>query len=346
MPVSFRLLPTLTFLLLLPGVPVWALTASDTTRPAPAQDPLPDMGIAPQVDDDARHFAEVAKKFGEASMSDNGLTAGEQAQLFAISKIGNEVSHQLESWLSPWGNANVDLLVDKEGKFTGSKGSWFVPLQDNDRYLTWNQYSVTRRENDLVGNIGLGQRWRVGGWLLGYNSFYDKVLSESLARGSVGAEAWGEYLRLSANYYHPLGDWQLRDNQTQEQRMAAGYDVTAQAQLPFYQHINTSVSVEQYFGDSVDLFHTGTGYHNPVAVSVGLNYTPVPLVTVTAKHKQGENGVSQNNVGLKLNYRFGVPLKQQLAADEVAISNSLRGSRSIVRSGIICRWWSIVSAKI
>ncbi len=47
-------------------------------------------------------------------MSDNGLTAGEQAQLFAISKIGNEVSHQLESWLSPWGNANVDLLVDKE----------------------------------------------------------------------------------------------------------------------------------------------------------------------------------------------------------------------------------------
>lgn len=182
MPVSFRLLPTLTFLLLLPGVPVWALTASDTTRPAQAQDPLPDMGIAPQVDDDARHFAEVAKKFGEASMSDNGLTAGEQAQLFAISKIGNEVSHQLESWLSPWGNANVDLLVDKEGKFTGSKGSWFVPLQDNDRYLTWNQYSVTRREHDLVGNIGLGQRWRVGGWLLGYNSFYDKVLSESLAR--------------------------------------------------------------------------------------------------------------------------------------------------------------------
>jgi hypothetical protein len=33
------------------------------------------------------------------------------------------VSHQLENWLSPWGNANVDLLVDKEGKFTGSQGA-------------------------------------------------------------------------------------------------------------------------------------------------------------------------------------------------------------------------------
>lgn len=167
----------------------------------------------------------------------------------------------------------------------------------------------------------------MGSWLLGYNSFYDKALDDRMARGSVGAEAWGESLRLSANYYQPLGGWQQGSSLTQQQRMASGYDVTAQARLPFYQHINTSVSVEQYFGDSVDLFHSGTGYHNPVAVSVGLNYTPVPLVTVTAKHKQGESGVSQNDVGLKLNYRFGVPLKQQLAADEVAVSRSLRGSR-------------------
>ncbi|VUS86196.1 YchO/YchP family invasin [Klebsiella huaxiensis] len=321
----FRVTPYLPLLLLLAGIPVRALQDNRALLREPAA--LPDLGLAPQVDDDAKHFAEMAKKFGEASMSDNGLTTSEQARVFAIGKLGNEVSHQLENWLSPWGNANVDLLVDKEGNFTGSKGSWFVPLQDNGDYLTWNQYSVTQRDNGLVGNIGLGQRWRMGSWLLGYNSFYDKVLDDRLARGSVGAEAWGESMRLSANYYQPLSGWQQRSSVTQQQRMASGYDVTAQARLPFYQHINTSVSVEQYFGDNVDLFHSGTGYHNPVAVSVGLNYTPVPLVTVTAKHKQGESGVSQNDVGLKLNYRFGVPLKQQLAADEVAVSRSLRGSR-------------------
>lgn len=322
---SFRVTPYLPLLLLLAGVPARALQANQAfSRDA---DSLPDLGLAPQVDDDAKHFAEMAKKFAEASMSDNGLTAGEQARVFAMSKLGNEVSHQLENWLSPWGNANVDLLVDKEGHFTGSNGSWFVPLQDNGAALTWNQYSVTQRDTGLVGNIGLGQRWRMGTWLLGYNSFYDQALDDHMARGSVGAEAWGQSLRLSANYYQPLGNWQPGSRQTQQQRMASGYDVTAQARLPFYQHINTSISVEQYFGDSVDLFHSGTGYHNPVAVSVGLNYTPVPLVTVTARHKQGESGVSQNNVGLKLNYRFGVPLKQQLAADEVAVSRSLRGSR-------------------
>lgn len=53
----------------------------------------------------------------------------------------------------------------------------------------------------------------------------------------------------------------------------------------------------------------------------------MPLVTVTAQHKQGESGENQNNLGLNLNYRFGVPLKKQLSAGEVAESQSLRGSR-------------------
>lgn len=156
----FRITPYLPLLLLLTGAPARAL--QDTQAFSRGPESLPDLGLAPQVDDDAKHFAEMAKKFGEASMSDNGLTTGEQARVFAMSRLGNEVSHQLESWLSPWGNANVDLLVDKEGNFTGSKGSWFVPLQDNGDYLTRNQYSVTQRDNGLVGNVGLGQRWRMG----------------------------------------------------------------------------------------------------------------------------------------------------------------------------------------
>ena len=177
-----------------------------------------------------------------------------------------------------------------------------------------------------MSNVGVGQRWARGNWLVGYNTFYDNLLDENLQRAGFGAEAWGEYLRLSANFYQPFAAWH-EQTATQEQRMARGYDLTARMRMPFYQHLNTSVSVEQYFGDRVDLFNSGTGYHNPVALSLGLNYTPVPLVTVTAQHKQGESGENQNNLGLNLNYRFGVPLKKQLSAGEVAESQSLRGSR-------------------
>jgi hypothetical protein len=202
------------------------------------------------------------------------------------------------------------LLVNDDGKFNGS-GSWFIPWNDNNRYLSWSQFGVTQQTDGLVSNAGVGQRWIAGKWLLGYNTFYDNLLDENLQRAGLGAEAWGENLRLSANYYQPFASW--RDSSdVQEQRMARGYDVTAKAWLPWFHHLNTSVSFEQYFGDNVDLFNTGTGYHNPVAVNLGLNYTPVPLVTLTAAHKQGESGVSQNNLGLKLNYRFGVPLKADL----------------------------------
>ena len=373
-------------------------------------DGLPDLGMAPENHDGEKHFAEIVKDFGETSMNDNGLDTGEQAKAFALGKVRDALSQQVnqhveswlspwgnasvdvkvdneghftgsrgswfvplqdndryltwsqlgltqqddgldtgeqakafalgkvrdalsqqvnqhvESWLSPWGNASVDVKVDNEGHFTGSRGSWFVPLQDNDRYLTWSQLGLTQQDDGLVSNVGVGQRWARGNWLVGYNTFYDNLLDENLQRAGFGAEAWGEYLRLSANFYQPFAAWH-EQTATQEQRMARGYDLTARMRMPFYQHLNTSVSVEQYFGDRVDLFNSGTGYHNPVALSLGLNYTPVPLVTVTAQHKQGESGENQNNLGLNLNYRFGVPLKKQLSAGEVAESQSLRGSR-------------------
>ena len=108
--------------------------------------------------------------------------------------------------------------------------------------------------------------------------------------------------------------------------MARGYDVTAKAWLPGFTTPNTRVSFEQYFGDNVDLFNSGTGYHNPVAVNLGLNYTPVPLVTLTAAHKQGESGVSQNNLGLSSTIVW-VPLAKQLSAGEVAATRLAAGSR-------------------
>lgn len=294
------------------------------------QDGLPDLGLAEPSHEGEKSLAEMVKAFGEASMTDNGLDTGEQARIFAISQardaLSSQVNQQLQSWLSPGASASVELQVNDEGDFTGSHGSWFLPIEDREHRLSWTQFGLTRQEEGLVSNAGIGQRWTAGHWLLGYNTFYDNLLDDNISRAGLGAEAWGEYLRLSANYYEPLRGWH-DTAMTVQQRMARGYDVTAAARLPFWQHLNTRLSLEQYFGNSVDLFSNGSGEHNPLAVKLGLDYTPIPLVTVSAQHKQGESGTSQNNVGLKLNYRFGVPLKKQLEASEVAASRSLRGSR-------------------
>ncbi len=64
-------------------------------------------GMAPENSAQEKHFAEMAKAFGEASMTDNGLTTGEQARQFAFGQIrdvvNDEVSQKVESRLSPWG---------------------------------------------------------------------------------------------------------------------------------------------------------------------------------------------------------------------------------------------------
>ncbi|VFS13013.1 invasin [Escherichia coli] len=83
--------------------------------------------MAPENHDGEKHFAEIVKDFGETSMNDNGLDTGEQAKAFALGKVRDALSQQVnqhvESWLSPWGNASVDVKVDNEGHFTGSRGA-------------------------------------------------------------------------------------------------------------------------------------------------------------------------------------------------------------------------------
>lgn len=39
-----------------------------------------------------KHLAEMAKAFGEASMTDNGLTTGEQARQFAFGQVRDAVA--------------------------------------------------------------------------------------------------------------------------------------------------------------------------------------------------------------------------------------------------------------
>lgn len=86
------------------------LAASGTIR-AQAQDPftqnrLPDLGMMPESHEGEKHFAEMAKAFGEASMKNNDLDTGEQARQFAFGQVrdvvSEQVNQQLESWLSAW----------------------------------------------------------------------------------------------------------------------------------------------------------------------------------------------------------------------------------------------------
>lgn len=66
---------------------------------------------------------------------------------------------------------------------------------------------------------------------------------------------------------------------------------------------------EQYYGDEVGLFGKDKRQKDPHAITAEVNYTPVPLLTLSAGHKQGKSGENDTRFGLEVNYRIGEPLE-------------------------------------
>lgn len=258
----------------LTGTLVWlagAAPACAESPPAPASvvssepaaaDPvanLPELGGAP--DDAAREkqWAEMAKQFGEKDLNNvSRQQMRSRAEDYLLGQATGALQQQAQALLSPLGTARLSLKMTGEGDFTGSNGQLFSPLYDVDGLLTYSQIGWLQQSAGALGNFALGQRWIAGDWLLGYNTALDSDFARQRNRGSVGAEAWGDYLRFSTNYYYPLSALaQQPGDGVFFSRPARGYDITTQGYLPFYRQIGGSLSYEQYLGDNVDLFGSG-----------------------------------------------------------------------------------------
>ncbi|NDL63039.1 YchO/YchP family invasin [Acerihabitans arboris] len=308
-----------------------ALTPDETTPAGAEQQTLPDLGSGSLNESDTeKKLAALAKQL--AAANNDSADRSWRTYLFnqAKEKMLNQLQQQSESMLQPLGHSSVSLDVSPDGDVSGSAGQLLLPLFDNpNRALTFSQVGVLGTDRGAVANIGLGQRWNTGRWQVGYSLFYDQYLEqESLRRGALGAEASGDYLRFSTNYYYPLSAMKAGQNAERFLRQtASGYDMTTRGYLPFYRQLGASVKYERYYGDNVDLFDSGNYRSDPSALEFGVNYTPVPLMSLTATHKQGDSGESQDHYSLTVNYRFGVPFEQQISARYVADAHALRGSR-------------------
>lgn len=275
-------------------------------------------------------LAAFAKTVGEASMkSDSAKAPEQQAGLQAFAHFRDQFARQIEqkgqTLLSPYGMASLSLQIDMQGNFSGSRGQLLTPWYDDPHLLTFSQVGVSQTDIGTLGSAGLGQRWTTGDWLIGYNTFFEQLVDRTLRRISVGAEAWRDFLRFSARYMKPVSRW--RDESCDRQwRFAEGYRLTTQGYFPFYRQLGMSLSYEQFRGEQVSTLDRDVTYLNPGGVKLGVNYTPVPLLTFTAIRNVSEGGHAHNQLGMRVNYRPGVALQKQLSADQVAVAHSLRGS--------------------
>jgi adhesin/invasin len=298
---------------------------------------LPELGMGneplPSNNLTTMNVAGAAQNIGTQNWNSmTGNQVKKQAEGWARNQVQgqliNPLQQQAQGLLGKFGKAQVGIAIDDRGDFSKSTVSLFTPWYENDAMVVFSQAGIHDQEGRTIGNFGGGLRWDKGTWLVGYNTFLDQDFSRNHSRLGLGGEVWTPSLRLATNYYHPLSNWKdSRDFDDYEERPAKGFDVRLQGYLPAYPHLGASLVYEQYYGDEVALFGKDHLQKDPSAVTVGLDYTPFPLATMKASHREGQQGQKETQLDLQINYQLGTTLSKQLDPANVAAMRTLMGSR-------------------
>ncbi|WP_145481830.1 inverse autotransporter beta domain-containing protein [Yersinia rohdei] len=270
------------------------------------------------------------KLASQAKIASTALAKGDIAQSgerLVRSAASNEFNKSAQQWLSQFGTARVLLNVNDDLHLDGSAADVLLPLYDNKESILFTQLGIRNKDNRNTVNMGGGVRTFHSDWMYGANTFFDNDLTGKNRRVGVGVEAWTDYLKLSANHYFAITDWhQSRDARDYNERPANGYDFRAESYLPSYPQLGCKVIYEAYRGDEVALFGKDSRQKDPTAITAGVNYTPIPLVTVGAEHRVGTGGQNDSSINFLLNYRLGDTWQDHIDPSAVVDSRTLTGS--------------------
>ncbi|HFE3442938.1 TPA: Ig-like domain-containing protein [Klebsiella aerogenes] len=235
----------------------------------------------------------------------------------------------VEEWLSNFGTAKVNLSVDNDGHWDQSSIDLLTPIYDNKKSVWFTQFGLRAPDGRVTGNFGTGVRtFYTENWMFGGNVFFDDDFTGKNRRVGFGAEAWTNYLKLSANTYVGTTDWHdSRDFDDYYEKPADGFDIRAEGYLPAYPQVGAKVMYEKYYGNKVALFDTDHLQSNPSAVTMGVSYTPVPLVSLAANYRKGQDSMDDAQFQVNVRYDFGHDWRYQVNPDNVRSMRTLAGSR-------------------
>lgn len=305
---------------------VWLLIISQLimpsliTRSAFASEPvaaaLPDSGTLTTA-------ATMLSKNSEQNIA-------QQAEAEITTRVTSQTANTIEEWLSHFGTARVQLSVDQNGNWDKSSVDLLSPLYDNKESLLFAQLGLRDPDSRVTGNMGLGIRsFNLRNWMFGANVFFDNDFTGQNRRIGFGGEAWTNYLKLSANTYLATSKWHnSKDFDDYEEKAADGFDLRAEGYLPAQPQLGMKVVYEQYYGDNVALFDTDHLQSNPSAVTLGVNYTPVPLITLGTNYRRGQDNLDDVQFQVDFHYDFAHDWRYQLSSDNIALERSLAGSRT------------------
>lgn len=276
-------------------------------------------------DEESHRLAEAASQVGQLLINNN-IKSGAINQLGDL--LTSEANQQIKNWLAHYGTVRLQTNVNSHGGLNGSQLDMLLPLHDTHNLLDFTQFGFRRIDKRNTLNIGLGERRFFDGWMFGYNAFLDHDFTGDNTRFGLGAEYARDYLKLGANGYFRLSNWKESPLLTDyDERPANGFDLRVQGYAPALPQLGGKLVYEQYFGNEVGLINKDHRSQNPSMFTVGINYTPVPLLTFGIERKQEMSGNGETQFNMELNYVIGTPWSEQINPDAVAFKHSLQGGR-------------------
>ncbi len=277
-----------------------------------------------EFDNPADHNETINKMINTGT----SLAASGNASNIARSMVNDAANQEIKHWLSRFGTAQVNVNLDKKFSLKESSLDWLLPWYDSASYIFFSQLGIRNKDSRNTLNIGAGVRTFQQSWMYGFNTFYDNDMTGHNHRLGVGAEAWTDYLQLSANGYFRLNGWhQSRDFVDYNERPASGGDIYAKAYLPALPQLGGKLKYEQYHGERVALFGKDNLQSNPYAVTAGLIYTPIPFITLGVDQRMGKSRQHETQWNLQMDYRLGESFRSQFSSSAVAGTRLLAESR-------------------
>lgn len=310
-----------------------------------------------EMKDKVKDKADVERWFSQQAISvSNALESDDGAKGYVKGYVndylhqysearGNEYLNDGVGYLAPSAKLRGGITLTDEFKFKSIDADILIPFTESSTDILFGQVGLrTHDKNSFDGrtfvNTGLGYRYDVSEWMLGVNAFIDTDIKNNNVRGSLGAEAFRDYLSFSGNYYFPLTDWkESKAQELHDERPAYGFDVRTKGFLPDYPHMGLELAYEQYYGEKVDILGNGKLTNDPYAASANLIYKPVPIIEMTAGYKYANGAGSEGVIGLNFNYVFGQSLSEQFDHNKVSIPNNQQS-----RTDFVSRNYNIVMA--
>lgn len=285
----------------------------------------PDMTKNNMTDDKALNYAAQQAASLGSQLQSRSLN-GDYAKDAALGMAGNQASSQLQAWLQHYGTAEVNL--QSGNNFDGSSLDFLLPFYDTEEMLAFGQVGARYIDSRFTANLGAGQRFFLPENMLGYNVFIDQDFSGDNTRLGIGGEYWRDYFKSSVNGYFRMSGWHESYNKKDyDERPVNGFDIRFNGYLPSYPALGAKLMYEQYYGDNVALFNADKLQSNPGAATVGVNYTPVPLVTMGVDYRHGTGNENDLLYSMQFRYQFDKPWSQQIEPQYVNELRTLSGSR-------------------